>query len=382
MAPYSKAPVVKISSSHPEFPTYHPLETPMAPIPSTSHYLTETPMLLEDLGMGMALTLTPCALISVVPVMMTGLKVIHRKKELNPVLLPLEMALGPSVSGGLCEVGPLRLRRWLHCPLNTVANDPSKGSKSLLFLPHSAQLVDNHNSLPPPPPLILSNRQAIGIKQQPMKKLYRKGAVHPSPPLISDHLAFLPAAILTLTAALTPGDREVLAYLLSCSGGTPPNANNSKNSISTTNSSSAGGGKKTEKCGDHPPSFSCSCFRCYMSYWVRWDSSPNRQLIHEIIDAFEDELAQNKGKTGKNGRRERKKSKGFNGSALDSQMKQRGSSQLDFGKDELTQPESVAETSGDGGGGDEGGCLEGEKGSVRKFMSFIGERIWSVWGSD
>ncbi|GAB4826549.1 hypothetical protein Ancab_033443 [Ancistrocladus abbreviatus] len=60
-------------SLHPEFPTYHPLETPIAHIPPTSHYLTEAPMLPEDLGMGMALTSNPCGLILVVLVMMTGL---------------------------------------------------------------------------------------------------------------------------------------------------------------------------------------------------------------------------------------------------------------------------------------------------------------------
>ncbi|XP_074303457.1 uncharacterized protein LOC141637934 [Silene latifolia] len=73
-----------------------------------------------------------------------------------------------------------------------------------------------------------------------MKKLYSKGAIHPSPssttsdPIFS--LSFLPATILALTAALSIDDKQVLAY------------------------------------------------------WARWDSSPNRQLIHEIIDAFEDNL--------------------------------------------------------------------------------------------
>ena len=70
----------------------------------------------------------------------------------------------------------------------------------------------------------------------------------------------------------------VLDYLLSCS------------STYTT------GNRKTvsQKSGDHPPLFNCNCFRCYTSYWVKWDSSSNRQLIHEIIDAFEDGLVQSK----------------------------------------------------------------------------------------
>ncbi|KAL0669619.1 hypothetical protein Bca4012_032323 [Brassica carinata] len=36
--------------------------------------------------------------------------------------------------------------------------------------------------------------------------------------------------------------------------------------------------------------------RFYRIYWIRWDSSPNRKLIHEIIDAFEDSLAMKKRK--------------------------------------------------------------------------------------
>ncbi|GMH05266.1 hypothetical protein Nepgr_007106 [Nepenthes gracilis] len=209
-----------------------------------------------------------------------------------------------------------------------------------------------------------------------MRKLCRRGTVHPSPPVISDHLAYLPAAILTLTAALTAEDKEVLAYLISCSGNITTNSANNPKNI-------AAAGKKTAKEGDHPPSFGCNCFRCYMSYWVRWDSSPNRQLIHEIIDAFEDGLAQN---IKKSTRRERKK-KGFSGSDLDGEIKRATATELNLGEDEATQSESVAESSdGEGGGGEgEGRCGGGaggdvEKGSVRKFMSFIGERIWGIWG--
>ncbi|PWA57118.1 hypothetical protein CTI12_AA412260 [Artemisia annua] len=102
-----------------------------------------------------------------------------------------------------------------------------------------------------------------------MKKLYKKSSsVHP---LISDHhLSLLPAAIFTLTLALSQQDKQVLAYLLS--------------------SSSSSNNKKTTSAADHPPVFTCKCFSCYMSYWSLWDSSPNRQLIHDIIDAFEDTL--------------------------------------------------------------------------------------------
>ncbi|KAF8414172.1 hypothetical protein HHK36_002171 [Tetracentron sinense] len=131
-----------------------------------------------------------------------------------------------------------------------------------------------------------------------MKKLYRKGKVHPSLPLISDHLALLPATILTLTAALSPEDREVLAYLISCSSSSGSFSGDRRN----TQKSGVGGSGSGS---DHPPLFHCNCFRCYMSYWVRWDSSPNRQLIHEIIDAFEDGLLQKKNSKNKKERRRR-----------------------------------------------------------------------------
>ncbi|CAK9156861.1 unnamed protein product [Ilex paraguariensis] len=203
-----------------------------------------------------------------------------------------------------------------------------------------------------------------------MKKIYRKGSVHPTAPLISDHLSFLPATILTLTAALSPEDREVLAYLISCSSGNFPN--NRRNTQKTT--TSTGGGERKGD-GDHPVSFNCYCFRCYMSYWVKWDASPNRQIIHEIIDAFEDGLlVQSK--------RERRKSRGC------SEPDELKKSQLSLSKDEFGESESVEDTtSGSGGGGVEGcgtgGDDEGEegfeKGSVRKFVSLLGERIWSVW---
>ncbi|GAB4860353.1 hypothetical protein Ancab_035512, partial [Ancistrocladus abbreviatus] len=46
---------------------------PLDFIPPKSHYPTETPMLHKDLDMGISLTSTPYALISSVPIMMTGI---------------------------------------------------------------------------------------------------------------------------------------------------------------------------------------------------------------------------------------------------------------------------------------------------------------------
>ncbi|KAL6567534.1 hypothetical protein OROGR_001202 [Orobanche gracilis] len=206
-----------------------------------------------------------------------------------------------------------------------------------------------------------------------MKKLYRKSTVHPTPSIVSEHLlSFLPAAILTLTAALSPEDREVLAYLISSSP-----ASNSHRRSNRKTSAPCDGSKGSE---DHPPCFNCNCFRCYMSYWVKWDSSPNRQLIHEIIDAFEDSLLNESKKEKK--RRERRKGKIVNVKntslgVLDEPRR----SDLSPTKDDSNFAESNATANGGGGVEDHAEDEEQtEKGSFRKLVSFLGERIWSVWG--
>ncbi|KAJ4952301.1 hypothetical protein NE237_029133 [Protea cynaroides] len=117
-----------------------------------------------------------------------------------------------------------------------------------------------------------------------MKKLYKKGKVHPSLPVVSDH----PATLLTVTVAFSPGDREVLAYLISCTDNSSDGSRNGQKQKIVAQKTVAGSGSG----GDHPALFNCNCFRCYMSYWVQWDSSPNRQIIHDILDGFEDRLIQ------------------------------------------------------------------------------------------
>ncbi|XAR68138.1 hypothetical protein NMG60_11003162 [Bertholletia excelsa] len=192
-----------------------------------------------------------------------------------------------------------------------------------------------------------------------MKKLYgnKKGKVHPSSsPTIADRLSLLPAAVLALTAALSPGDREVLAYLISCSG--------TSTNFSGNRSSASGSG------GDHPTQFDCNCFRCYMSYWVRWDESPNRQLIHEILDSYEDGLFRQKKNKGKVNKRERRNKRV---SDVAAEEQERNSGEPKSGEPILHGGDYPKD-----GGDDEAGNLE--KGSVRKLVSFIGERIWGVWG--
>ncbi|KEH26349.1 hypothetical protein MTR_6g453350 [Medicago truncatula] len=120
-----------------------------------------------------------------------------------------------------------------------------------------------------------------------MKISYQKGMIHSSPPTIWEKLSFLPAAILTLTVVLSPEDQEILAYLISC----------------PSSSFNGNGSQKINDVSDHfPHLFHCNCFRCYKNYWVRWNSSSNHLVIHNIIDDFEDFVSQttNKKKEKKN----------------------------------------------------------------------------------
>lgn len=210
-----------------------------------------------------------------------------------------------------------------------------------------------------------------------MKKLSNtKGKVHPSP---VPTLSFLPATILTLAAALSPDDREVLAYLISFCGSTSTsnnsNSNNTKTagSYKTTHKSTRGGGGGGD--GDHAPLFDCNCFRCYKSFWARWDMSPNRQLIHEIIEAYEEGMFREDNK-----RSVRKKKKRGNKRVCNDDQFENGES----GSPELTSSGVGAATAEDLGGGDRGGEdddeVEEEKGSVAKVVNFLGERIWNFWG--
>ncbi|KAM7263279.1 hypothetical protein ACFE04_000962 [Oxalis oulophora] len=227
-----------------------------------------------------------------------------------------------------------------------------------------------------------------------MKKLYRKSTVHPSPPITSDHLSFLPVAILTLAAALSPEDKEVLAYLLSCSSSSSSSDNytTTKKYKSPPSSSSSNG---TVLLNHTSPLFNCSCFGCYMSYWVRWDSSPNRQLIHEIIDAYEeDELLLNnnnnknndKKKNKTKSKKDRKNNKGGsrNKASSSSTVVAELGTELTRGKVELgtTESGSVDRVIIGGGGGDGVEEVNNKGGSssssVRSFMGFVGEKIWGV----
>ncbi|XP_076884264.1 uncharacterized protein LOC143533326 [Bidens hawaiensis] len=223
-----------------------------------------------------------------------------------------------------------------------------------------------------------------------MRKLYNhnKGKIHPSPPPTTtntDHLSLLPLAIATLAASLSPGDKEVLAYLLSCSLTTTTNNNN------TTGVKSFSGDTKptTGAGGSHPPRFNCYCFSCYTSYWVRWDGSVNRQLIHEIIDAYEDGLINNNNNNNhnnsnkKNGKNKKDRKKNKVSTAPNSPHAPPCVVEEVSHAPPQVEENMVKNDDDEGDGDGQDGLIvatSSEKGSVRKFVSFIGERIWGVWG--
>nr|XP_011467759.1 PREDICTED: uncharacterized protein LOC105352404 [Fragaria vesca subsp. vesca] len=194
-----------------------------------------------------------------------------------------------------------------------------------------------------------------------MKKLYnKKGKVHPSPPPSTpDPFALLPATILTLTTALSVQDREVLSYLISYT-------NNNSTNIYTSKKA-----RVSHEAGkDHPdpPMSQCDCFRCYTSFWARWDASPNRQLIHEIIEAYEEKLAEKK-------RRNPKVKKVRKNKVEEEITKGNNMDNLPAMKEELDNNPEVDVESCDGDE-EEGRGVEIEKASMRsRLVSFI----WGVW---
>ncbi|KAJ0095037.1 hypothetical protein Patl1_16976 [Pistacia atlantica] len=139
-------------------------------------------------------------------------------------------------------------------------------------------------------------------------KIKNKGKVYPSPSPSSssssssangDYLSglkLLPAAIIALATVLPLEDREVLAYLITRSIKTTATTSSSsiiqrkssKKTAANGSNNNGNGSTVTHK----PPVFDCDCFDCYTSYWFRWDSSPNRELIHQAIEAFEGPLDQ------------------------------------------------------------------------------------------
>lgn len=226
-----------------------------------------------------------------------------------------------------------------------------------------------------------------------MKKLYKKGKVHPSlsssSAIDDQYFSFLPAAILTLIGALSFEDKQILAYLISCSSSSSSSIHNKKNynyapkgtKLGVDHAGNHGGGGR-----DHSPAFNCDCFRCYKSFWARWDASPNRQLIHEIIEAYEEDLMKKQNKLNSNKnlskvKRDRRRVSRVCDEPRDADV-ELGSGQ-GLIKEDIKAEESVAvkvageEVTGAGEEAEEDGS---EKGSaLRRLWGFIGEKVSAVW---
>ncbi|XVE56551.1 hypothetical protein DITRI_Ditri04bG0020100 [Diplodiscus trichospermus] len=122
-------------------------------------------------------------------------------------------------------------------------------------------------------------------------KVKRKGRVYPclsSPSSLASYtdsnsvFKHLPVEILPLASALPSQDQEVLAYMLT------------RSIMSPTNPSTTLTHQPKNMCKKaQVPLFQCGCFDCYARFWHRWGCSPNRDLIHHVIEAFEDHLMQN-----------------------------------------------------------------------------------------
>ena len=224
-----------------------------------------------------------------------------------------------------------------------------------------------------------------------MKKLYKKGTVYPSPQIKSDNqlLSLLPVAIYSLAAVLSPQDREVLAYLISTAS-----YSGERNFTSRVNKTKP---RIVSHSDNHSPLFHCDCFSCYTSYWVRWDSSPSRQLIHEIIDAYEDSLEKKKHtkkKKNVSGKKDRRKRSGKSSALASPSFGTNDSESLSQVTESIASSCACSSKLVDGTGGCNGGLefteefhagdgseeAEEEEGSVRRFVSFIGEKVFGVWG--
>lgn len=147
-------------------------------------------------------------------------------------------------------------------------------------------------------------------ERKKMKNLYSKskGKIYPSPSSTSSPcpppnnkcglsvLNLLPTAILAMVMVMGSEDKEALAYMLLRSMKTPSLVLQEKRRC-----------KKASPAAAHRPLLDCPCFECYTSFWNRWDSSPNRELIHQAIEAFEEHLAKGEKSSSSSSKKARKK---------------------------------------------------------------------------
>lgn len=152
--------------------------------------------------------------------------------------------------------------------------------------------------------------------------------------------------------------------------------------------------------------FDCECFDCYTSYWCKWDSSPNRELIHQAIEAFEEHLNNGEASTkkGKNKKRDQKGRRGVEHpeEKTSPETHQASPENMEVGLPQVDDLVGESEdASGDGvvevaspemevalrpspaAGGGGGGGGGGHKGLARKVLpdvlGLFNSRLWSLW---
>ncbi|KAJ6414750.1 hypothetical protein OIU84_003712 [Salix udensis] len=115
-------------------------------------------------------------------------------------------------------------------------------------------------------------------------KIKNKGKVYPSPPPSSSSSSS--------SSGANRDDREVLAYMITRSLKTTTTNNPSSilQDSKKKSSKKLQNNNNSQNSNHRAPIFDCDCFDCYRSYWFRWDSSPNRELVHQVIEAFEEHL--------------------------------------------------------------------------------------------
>ncbi|KAJ1694913.1 hypothetical protein LUZ63_011611 [Rhynchospora breviuscula] len=175
--------------------------------------------------------------------------------------------------------------------------------------------------------------------------------IHPTPAQVSPAL---PVAVAALAVALSPEEKDVLFYLLSVASGQPTNL---------------------QKSPEHSPDLGCGCFSCYKVFWERWDSSPNRQVIHEIIEKVE---ASEEGKSRRKSCRARGKDRKSSVESNEEEMKEESLvEEADHEHDNC----NVSHDDHDDGSVHHDSCSEGGNKSsvVGRFVRFIGEKL--LWAN-
>ncbi|GFY99946.1 hypothetical protein Acr_13g0013460 [Actinidia rufa] len=230
-------------------------------------------------------------------------------------------------------------------------------------------------------------------------KMRNKGKVYPSPsssstsmsspPANRDSLSILnllPAAILALISILSLEDRHVLAYMIT-------------RSIKSVHPSSIVEEKKKslKKPDAHKtPIFDCECFDCYTSFWFRWDSSPNRELIHQAIEAFEEHLfSEEQTKKSNKGKKKEKMSRRRTEKPADCSETPAPVIEEEFPsveesfvvilpEDNAVLPENDATSPEKVEAAVRGSAASNHKGLARKVLpdvvGLLNSRLWSLWG--